>query len=87
MKHEFKYALGEVLRDKVTGFEGVVMVRANYFTRCDHYGLCPQNLKDGKPIDWEWLDEIRLFPVEKEHVIPEVRGRITSGPMPKGPQQ
>lgn len=39
-----KFELGELLEDKVTGFKGTVMVRAEYFTGCVCYGLfCPKN--------------------------------------------
>lgn len=57
----FKFNLGDVLRDKVTGFAGVVMARSDYFTGCRHYALQAQKVnKDGKVPDWEWLDEQRL---------------------------
>jgi len=65
-----KFELGEVLKDKITGFQGVAMARTEYFTDCIHYGLCSQELKDGKPIDWEWIDETRLVQVkvkQKDH--------------------
>lgn len=52
-----KFNLGEELKDKVTGFTGVVMGRTEYFTGCVHYGLASQNLTDGKPLDWQWFDE------------------------------
>lgn len=79
-----KFGLGEVLKDKVTGFEGVVLGRTEYFTGCDHYGLCSQELKDGKPIGWEWLDEIRLIKVRgAKKITQELRGeKRTSGPEP-----
>ncbi|MFH0995779.1 MAG: hypothetical protein V1844_09825 [Pseudomonadota bacterium] len=81
-----KFKLGEVLKDKVTGFQGVVMGRTEYFTQCAHYGLCSQTLKDGKPLEWEWIDETRLVRVEgAERVLQESR-EPTSGPHPNAPQ-
>ena len=85
-----KFELGEIAKDIVTGFQGVVMVRAEYFTDCTHYGLCPQELKDGKTIDWEWFDETRLVKVEGQKIEKQPRAeeakKITSGPFPAGPQ-
>ena len=83
---QFKFQLGEVLKDKVTGFQGAVMVRAHYFTGCVHYGLCPQELKDGKPIDWEWIDSSRLIRVDGAEQVTHENGIPTSGPEPCGPQ-
>jgi hypothetical protein len=81
-----EFELGEVLKDKVTGFQGVAMGRTEYFTDCSHYGLCSQSLKDGKPMEWEWFDETRLVRVEgAEKVVKEPR-TPTSGPHPNAPQ-
>lgn len=82
----FAYENGDTLEDKVSGFEGVVMVRAEYSTGCVHYGLQSQAMKDGQPTDWQWLDQSRLELVKSgvvKFVIPE---GTTSGPFPSGPQ-
>jgi hypothetical protein len=60
-----KFKLGEILKDRVTGFTGVVMGRTEYFTGCIHYGLQATKLKDGAIVAWEWLDEQRLDATEK----------------------
>lgn len=84
----FKFELGEILKDKITGFKGVVMGRTEYFTDCDHYGLCSQELKDGKPIDWEWFDDTRLVKVGGKKIEKEPREKKrTSGPFPAAPQR
>lgn len=83
---KFKFELGEVLKDNVTGFKGVALARTEYFTDCNHYGLCSQTLKDGKPIEWEWLDETRLIKVKgSKKIIKEVR-KPRSGMFPNAPQ-
>jgi len=57
--HKFKF--GEVVKDKITGERGCVMVRAYYYTGCIHYGFIPEGRdKDGKVKEWEWHDEVRL---------------------------
>jgi len=66
----FKYELGEVLRDVVSGFEGVTMGRTQYFTDCNHYGLGSRQLdKDGKPVEWQWFDETRLISSGKKKIF------------------
>lgn len=81
-----KFEVGEMLQDKVTGFKGVVMGRTEYFTGCDHYGLCSRVLKDGEPMEWQWFDETRLVSVANaEKVLREPR-KATGGPHPNAPQ-
>ncbi len=81
-----EFEVGEILKDKITGFEGVVLGRTEYHTGCNHYGLQSKSLKDGKPIDWEWFDETRLMHVEgSEKMLQETR-KPTSGPHPNAPQ-
>lgn len=81
-----KFKLGESLKDKVTGFEGVVMGITLYYTDCTHYGLCSRTLKDGQPTRWEWFDETRLEIVEgSERLVLNEREKPTSGPHPNAP--
>jgi len=82
----FTHELGDILREKVSGFEGVVMVRAEYSTGCIHYGLLSQKLKDGNPQDWHWFDQSRLESVKSKVVTFEIPEGTTSGPFPSGPQ-
>lgn len=83
----FKYNCGDVLKDKVTGLQGVVMVRAEYSTGCHHYGLQSRELASGKSPEWEWLDQSRLELVESEAVTFEIPENTTSGPFPSGPSR
>ena len=59
-----KYDIGDLLEEKVTGFQGIVMVIATYSTGCIHYGLCSRqktNLESEiKETNWLWFDESRL---------------------------
>ncbi|HDZ15335.1 hypothetical protein LCGC14_2159960 [marine sediment metagenome] len=82
-----KFELGELLEDKITGFKGTVMVRAEYFTGCTHYGLQCNELRDGKMVDWEWIDSGRLMRVAGADKINFTENiRSTGGPHPNGPQ-
>ncbi len=83
---EFKFDNGQVLKDRVSGFQGVVIARTEYATGCRHYGMCSQELHDGKPVDWEWFDESRLFLVIGEESVLEKPQVPTSGPFPNAPQ-
>ena len=63
----FKIELGTIVKDKVTGFIGVVMARTEYATGCKQYGTSKQTLnKDGGIDDWLWFDEVRLEPTTKK---------------------
>lgn len=66
----FRFELGEVLKDKVTGFKGVVRSRADYLTGCNRYALQPRQLKDdGKPREWTWFDEDELVSTKDKTVV------------------
>ena len=56
MKHE----LGSEVKDKITGFVGIVVARTAWINGCTRYGVQSRELKDGKPIDAEWFDEQSL---------------------------
>lgn len=81
-----KFELGEIIKDKVTGFQGVAMARTEYFTDCAHYGLCSQTLEGGKPLDWVWFDETRLVKVDEIPKIERESRTPTSGAVPNAPE-
>lgn len=84
---DFKFECGDLLRDRVTGLEGCVMVRAEYATGCHHYGIMPNKLKsDGTEYDWTWLDQSRLELVTQQAVEFQIDKTRTSGPQPCGPK-
>jgi hypothetical protein len=61
-KYMFKFSLHAIVKDKVTGFTGVILGRTDYATGCLQYGVLSQKLaKDGKPSEWVWFDETRLI--------------------------
>lgn len=72
MKTEFKFALGEKVKDIVTGYSGVIMGASVFLTGCNQYGVLPQKLsKDGDVTDWRWFDENRLIKVGKGVELPK----------------
>ena len=56
----FKFKLGQEVKDIVTNFKGVVVARTQYLNKCVRYGIQPTELKDGKPVDWIYIDEEQL---------------------------
>ena len=57
----FKFKLGAKVKDTLTGFEGVVMARTEYYTGCNTYGIqSPKLIKGNAPAEWIWIDEVRL---------------------------
>lgn len=60
MSRGYKFELGQVVRDKVTKFEGAIVGRSEHISGCDTFGVQPDTLKDGAPQDVRWFDEPRL---------------------------
>jgi hypothetical protein len=74
-----KFNLHDILRDAVSGFQGEVLAISRYATGCTHYGIAPKHTtKDGKIMEWEWLDESRLVLVEDSEYTPA--HDVTGGP-------
>lgn len=51
--------LGKKARDKVTGFQGVIIGKCYYLTGCNQYGITPHVI-DNKVGDTQWFDEKRV---------------------------
>ena len=54
--------LGDRVKDKVTGFSGVVLARSEGLYEVDQYRVHPESLRsdDGRPTAAMWLDAGRL---------------------------
>lgn len=52
-------ALGQTVRDSISGFEGIVTGRVEYITGCNQVLVGPKT-KDGALIRSEWFDEDRV---------------------------
>lgn len=57
---EFKFDLGDKVRDKITNFEGVLIGRHQWLNNCNTYSVKPTTLKDGAPQDSCSFDEPQL---------------------------
>ena len=52
--------LGSKVKDKITGFTGIVTGYVTYITGCNQALVVPQVGKDGTSKDAHWFDEQRL---------------------------
>ena len=58
---DFKFDLGAKVSDRITGYEGIIVGRSQWLTNCNTYGVKSQQLKDGKPMEPEWFDELNAI--------------------------
>jgi hypothetical protein len=75
-----KVKLGDVARDTITGFEGVVVAITKWLHGCYRITIQPQKLHDGKPVDNCTFDEPQVEPVAPQ--VHETTAR-TGGPTPE----
>lgn len=75
--NEQQIELGDVVKDKITGFTGVAVARHKWLHGCERYSVQPRELLEGKPIDTQVFDAPQLVIVEKA-VTPETKH--TGGP-------
>ena len=52
--------LGNKVKDKITGFQGIATSKHIYLTGCSQFGIQPPMDKDGKVPDKKYFDEGRL---------------------------
>lgn len=69
--------LGKKAKDKITGFEGIIIGKANYLTGCAQYGITPQ-AKDGEVKESKWFNEGRIE-ITGEGISPEDVKAVDNG--------
>lgn len=69
----FKHPLGVLARDLISGYEGVVTARVEWYYGCLRYSLQAPGLKDGKPIEEIQIDEDQLKILNTELIPGEPR--------------
>lgn len=79
--------LGDKVKDSVTGLEGIVTGKTDYLNGCTRVHVQPQELKDGKPVDFSVFDEPQLEVIQRDAVKADRRpsGEKTGGPRPDTP--
>lgn len=63
--------LGDQVKCKVTGFEGIVIGLAKHLTGCDRCSVQPKVDKNGKHMDGYWFDINAVEIIKKGKVKPE----------------
>lgn len=57
---EFKFNLGDEVKDEITGFKGIVICRSQWINNCNTYSVQSKSLKDGIPQKSQYFDEPQL---------------------------
>jgi hypothetical protein len=52
--------LGLEGKDKVTGFQGIIIARVEFLFGCNQYGLAPKVTDNGEVKDTQYFDEGRI---------------------------
>lgn len=71
--------LGDRVRDKITGFEGIVTTHATHLTGCDRLWVSPKVGEDRKMIDGMWVDIDMLDIVTPQAVERVIYSRMAPG--------
>jgi hypothetical protein len=56
----FKFDVGDQVKDRITGFRGTITGRCEYLTGCRQYSIMPKAEKPNKAPEGVWCDEDRL---------------------------
>jgi hypothetical protein len=86
-KKTFKaaFALGDTVRDTVTGFVGKVIGISFWLNGCVQCGVKPPVDKDGKVLEAEWFDTQQLEIVKPERKAAS-KAEPTGGPQRDAPR-
>lgn len=57
--------LGDRVKDSITGFMGIAIGKTEGLHGCMRFGVEPEALHEGKPIEAQWFDDQRLELVEE----------------------
>jgi hypothetical protein len=84
MAKKNKIQLGDLVKDEITGFEGIVTGKHKWIHGCKRYSVQPRNLdKDNKPIAAQSFDEPQLILLTKRA---ELKQSVRTTGMTGGPR-
>lgn len=66
---EKRFTLGDSARDRVSGFEGVLIARVEFLNGCTRYELQPPVDEKGKHVDPRYFDEEQLERTAAERIV------------------
>ena len=72
--------LGDQVRDRVTGYTGIVIAFTQWLNGCNRVTVQAQELKDGKPVDCQAFD-VEQMEVLKANAL-DLSQKPSGGPMP-----
>jgi hypothetical protein len=73
-----KAKLGDKVKDKITGFKGIVVSAHDYLNGCTRLTVQPKLKKDGTMPNTETFDEPQLQVMKDE--VHEIGNTVTGGP-------
>lgn len=76
--------LGDKVKDKLTGFEGIIIVNSTYLNGCIRVGIQSDKLQGGKPLDVEYVDIVQVEVLQKGVIKPHHQTQVEIEP-PAGP--
>lgn len=77
------FNLGDKVRDRVSGLEGIATARLEYLNGCTQYGVSGKVGKDGKIPDTMYIDHTQLELIEAKQVT--VKSKDTGGATTRRP--
>lgn len=78
--------LGKQCKDKITGFSGIAIGKAEYLFGCTQFLLAPEVGEDGKRREGEWFDSGRLVVTGHGVTAEDVAGEKPGGPQTDRPK-
>lgn len=74
-----KTELGDLAKDRITGYTGIVVAVTDWLNKCRRITLQARALKDGKPVESATFDETDVVLV-KADALSTTKKRSTGGP-------
>ena len=74
------FELGSIVRDKITGFEGIAVGYMRWHNGCNRYAIQSQTLHEGKPIEHQWFDDVQVELVKTLAEVHKPKG-LRGGPL------
>lgn len=72
-------ALGDRVRDRVTGLEGIVTAHSKHIAGCDRLWMSPRVGSDGKQVEGQWIDIDLVEILETSVIAPVSYERLSPG--------
>lgn len=77
--------LGDIAKDKISGFKGMVTAVTTWLNGCRRFALTPQELtKEGKPAEGQWFDDVQVVLIKAGQ---RAKPRPAGGPKPTPERQ